>query len=109
MIGRPNDSRSRAYAMATSRAACARPTATALIPSRPESSAESAIAMPWPGSPTSRSAGRGTSSSRSAAVCEAVRPIFSSGRAALKPGRSGVRWKQETPREPSAAVRRNVV
>ena len=61
-----------------------------------------------PRSPTSRSAGIGTSSRRTAAVVEPVRPIFSSGRAAPKPGRSGVRWKQEMPRSPSSGVRRKV-
>ena len=64
--------------------------------------------MPRPRSPTSRSAGTGTSSRRIAAVVDPVSPIFCSGGAALKPARSGVRWKQEMPRSPSSGVRRKV-
>ncbi len=95
MIRRPKVSRSLAYATAWSSAPCARPVATAAMPSRSLSSPASAIRSPSTSSPSRRSTGTRTPSKRMVAVAEPVRPIFSSGRSALRPGLSAGTRKQE--------------
>ncbi len=75
------------------------------MPSRPASREDSAIDRPWPSAPMRWSAGMRTPSKRSMVVCEAVSPIFRSGRSALRPGVSAGTRKQEMPRERSSLVR----
>ena len=71
------------------------------MPSRPASSAASAIESPWPSAPISRSASISTPSKCIDVVVDAVRPIFCSGSAAVSPGVSAGTRKQLIPREPS--------
>jgi len=86
MIGRPNWCRSVAYRTARSSAAWATPVAHAAIPSRPASSAASAIENPRPSSPTSWSRGTRAPSNSTWAVAEPRIPILCSGLAAVTPG-----------------------
>jgi hypothetical protein len=109
MIGRPNWDRPRAYATASSSAACASPTEHAAMPSRPEFNADSAIRKPSPGAPSSRSAGTCASSNSIWVVGEPVRPILRSGGAAVRPGVAASTSRHEMPRPPSGAVRTIVV
>ncbi len=97
MIRVPNVSRSRAYATAESRAPWARPTATAAIPSRPESRPASAILRPSPSAPRRREASTRTLSKRIVAVAEPVRPILRSGGSAERPSVEAGTRKQEMP------------
>ena len=108
-IAVPNWCRSRAYAIAQSKAAWASPVAQAAMPSRPESNADRAIRIPSPSSPIRRSASNGTASRYIAAVGEAVRPILCSGLPKLTPGASAGTWKQLIPWVRSRLVRANVV
>ncbi len=78
MTGRPNCSRSRVNATEASRAAWARPTEQAAMPSRPPSSAARATLKPMPSSPTRFAAGTRHPSNRSSRMGEACQPILSS-------------------------------
>ena len=108
-IGRPNCSRSLAYAVAASSAACASPVAAAAIPSRPESRAAIAMAMPWPSSPTRRSASTGVPLKTTCRTVSQARPILRSGGANSIPAASAGTTKQDSPRLPSSEVRTNDV
>ncbi len=86
-------------------AACASPTAHAAMPSRPESSADSAMVNPWPSSPIRRSTPTRAPSRSTWAVVDALNPIFRSGRAAETPGVSAGTSSVEIPCGPSSDVR----
>src|SRR6266481_6103777 len=77
-MGWPNARRSFAYRMAASRAAVPMPIAWQAIPTRPESSALSAIGKPRPSGPSMALSGTRRSSKARETVLEARRPILSS-------------------------------
>jgi hypothetical protein len=79
------------------------------MPSRPESSASSAIESPLPSAPMRWSAGITTSSKLIVVVCEPLRPILCSGGDDVRPGVSAGTWKHEMPRAPSSDVRASTV
>ena len=81
----PNCLRSRAYAVATSRAPCAIPTAWAAIPGRLRSSVRIAMSNPSPSAPRRFAAGTRTLSKASSAVGLPRRPILCSIRVTAKP------------------------
>ncbi|KOG66162.1 hypothetical protein ADK76_03755 [Streptomyces griseoflavus] len=108
-IGRPNCCREAVYASASSRAAWATPIAQAAMPRRPESSADRAIAKPWPSSPIRRASGTRTPSKCSWAVGEPFMPILRSGAAAVRPSASPGTRKAVMPRGPLSPVRASTV
>ncbi len=77
-MGRPNCSRSLAYASAIAATFCAPCADAALSPSRPEFRISSAILKPWPTSPRRSSTGTFTFSKEIVRVSLALIPIFSS-------------------------------
>ena len=77
-IGRSNCSRSPAYDLASSSAACATPTACAAMPIRPSVSVRNAAESPFPGSVRRFSAGTRQSSKLIPVVSDARSPSFSS-------------------------------
>ena len=94
-----------AYSTAASSAACATPTAHAAIPSRPASSADSAMEKPWPSAPSSRSAGTRAPSSSTCAVTDPRMPIFFSGLPKPRPGVPFSASRALIPLAPSSEVR----
>ena len=92
-------------AQATGIAQAALDLATAAIPSRPASSAESATCMPRPSSPISCAAGIRAPSNSTWVVTSHARPIFRSGAPKLMPGVPSVTRNADRPRLGSGAVR----
>src|SRR3954465_1243530 len=96
-MGRPNCWRSRLYDAARSSAAWASPVAAAAMPSRPESSAESAMDMPCPGLPTIRPASPSAPSKLTWRTVSQERPILRSGAPNEMPSVSAGITKQDSP------------
>ena len=81
------------------------PVATAAMPSRPASSAESATFMPAPSSPMRWAAGIRAPSKMTWVVTSQARPIFFSGAPKLMPAVSAGTMNADSPRRGSSPVR----